>query len=207
MKTTAILKRAHIENKEFLTGDDLRLYCKEGKFDYKYAVKYLVERGYLVRIFRGIFYVKGSRAGIREYDRRELVGKGMELKGVKDWYFALYSALKLNNMTHEHFTTEYVINDFVFRPTPMRIAGYKFKFLKITPKLLDFGIKGKIVRYSDAEKTILDFIYVWQYNSVPPEKILMDVSEWAEGISKVKIRRYSTRYPKSVGRIVERMYK
>ena len=207
MKTTAILERARIENKEFLTGDDLRMYCKEGKFDYKYVVKYLVERGYLVRIFRGIFYVKGARTGTREYDRRELVGKGLELKGVKDWYFALYSALKLNNMTHEHFTIEYVINDSVFRPTPMRIAGYKFKFLKISPKLLDFGIKGDIVRYSDMEKTILDFIYIWQYNSVPPEKILMDVSEWAERASKMKIRRYSTRYPKSVGRIVERMYK
>ena len=207
MKTTEILKRASMENKEFLTGDDLRMYCKDGKFDYEYTVKYLVERGYLVRIFRGIFYVKGTSAIAMKYDRRELVGRGLGIKGVKNWYFGLYSALKLNNMTHEHFTIEYVINDMVFRPTPMRIAGYKFKFLKISPKLLDFGIKGNIVRYSDMEKTILDFIYIWQYNSVPPEKILMDISEWAERASKMKIRRYSTRYPKSVRRIVERMYK
>lgn len=60
--------------------------------------------------------------------------------GVKNWYFGLYTALKLNNMTHEHFAVDYVVNDRLFRPKPMTIAGYKFRFLKLAPRLLKFGI-------------------------------------------------------------------
>jgi len=59
------------------------------------------------------------------------------------------------------------------------------------------------IRYSDAEKTILDFIYIWRYNGIPEEKIVLDVAEWAENISKAKIRKYAKKYPKTVSEIVE----
>ncbi|MBU4500997.1 MAG: hypothetical protein KKA79_00270 [Nanoarchaeota archaeon] len=129
----------------------------------------------------------------------------MELKGVKNWYFGLYTALKLNNLTHEHFAIDYMINDKIFRAKPIEIAGYKFRFLKLKPELFGFGIIKDTLRYSDPEKTILDFIYVWRYNGIPEEKIIMDISDYARGLSKKKMRVYAENYSKAVKEIAEKV--
>ena len=174
-------------------------------------IRHLVPRGYLVRIFKGIFYIKSleelelARA---KYTHLELVAKSLELKNVKRWYFGLHTALKLNNMTHETFSVEDVVNDKLFRANPMNIAGYKFRFTKMSSSLLGFGIREQDgLRYSDAEKTVLDFIYIWRYNGVPGEKIVADVSEWAKHASRGKLRSYAKRYPKTVAEIAERLVK
>jgi predicted transcriptional regulator of viral defense system len=212
MKTNILLRKLRIENREFVTSKDLRAYCKSLKLDYDIAIRHFVPRGYLVRILRGIFYVKSLEElelARPKYTHFELVAKGLELKNVKRWYFGLHTALKLNNMTHETFAVEDVVNDKLFRAIPTAIAGYKFKFSKLSPPLLDFGIRkaGNGVRYSDPEKTILDFIYVWRYNGIPEEKISADVSAWAKGVSKEKLRTYAKKYPKTVVEIAERVVK
>ena len=207
MKMTNLLKKMYLDNKEFLTAEDVRRYCKPKRLDYDSVIKYFEERGYFERIFRGIFYVRTAeeiKLGRARYNHRELVAKGLELKDVKNWYFGLHTALKINNMTHEHFTVEDVLNDSIFRPKPMTIAGYRFKITKVSPSLLDFGIKEKkSIRYSDSEKTILDFAYIWRYNGMPAEKIAADVSDWAKGTSKKKLYRYAAKYPKSIAKVVE----
>ena len=105
-------------------------------------------------------------------------------------------------MTHEHFAIDEVISDTVFRARPVSIAGNRFRFVKISPKLLDFGIKRKnAYRYSDPEKTILDFVYLSAYGGRPAERIVMDVSDWSENVSKNKMMGYSANYPKTVARI------
>jgi predicted transcriptional regulator of viral defense system len=210
MKTTTLLRKLRIENKEFITSSELEAYCKSMKLDYDTVVRYFARRGYLVRIFRGIFYIKSVEEfelGRSRYNHLELVAKGLELKNVRKWYFGLHTALKLNNMTHEHFLIEDVISDSLFRANPVRIAGYRFKFFKLSPSLLGFGLREEDngVRYSDPEKTLLDFIYVWRYNGVPHDKIIGDVSAWAEHASKEKLRRYAKRYPKTVAEAVERV--
>jgi len=204
-KTSILLKKLRMDEKEFVTSDELKRYCKSMGLSYETSIKYFVYRGYLTRIFKGIFYVKPLdeiKMGKSKYSHLELVAKGIELKGVKNWYFGLYTALKLNNMTHEHFAVDYVINDKLFRSKPMAIAGYKFRFIKLTPRLLQFGITSNGLRYSDAEKTILDFIYTWRYNGVPKEKIILNVSEWAKNLPGEKIRKYAINYPKTVQEIV-----
>jgi len=211
MTMTALLRKLRIENKEFIISRELEAYCKSMKLDYDTVVRYFAARGYLVRIFRGIFYVKSVEEfelGRSKYNHLELVAKGLELKNVRNWYFGLHTALKLNNMTHEHFAIEDVISDSLFRANPVRIAGYRFKFLKFSPSLLGFGLtKDGFVRYSNPEKTLLDFIYVWRYNGVPDEKIVADVSEWAKTVSKERVRSYAKKYPKTVaevaGRVIE----
>jgi len=62
-----------------------------------------------------------------------------------------------------------------------------------------------MVRYSDPEKTVLDFIYIWRYNGVPDDKIVLDISEWAKQGSKEKLMSYAKKYPKTVTEIVERV--
>lgn len=213
MKVSILLEKLWIDKKEFVTADDLKKYCKTMNLDYTTMVKNFAHRGHLVRIFRGIFYVRqpeGLMLGRSAYNHLELVAKGLELKGVKNWYFGLHTALKHNNMTHEYFTIDEVISDSLFRPKPIKIAGYKFKFVKISPSLLNFGIKesnNTMLRYSDPEKTILDFIYLATQNGVPANRVLMDVSEWCERISKEKIKKYSKNYPKTVAAIAEKVIK
>jgi len=212
MKTNILLRKLRVENREFVTSKDLRAYCKSLKLDYDIAIRHLVPRGYLVRILRGIFYVKSLEElelARPKYNHLELVAKGLELKHVKNWYFGLHTALKLNNMTHETFAVEDVVNDKLFRANPIAIAGYKFKFSRLSPSLLGFGIRkaGNGVRYSDPEKTLLDFIYLWRYNGIPQEKIVADVSGWEKGASKEKLMAYAKKYPKTVAEIAARLAK
>lgn len=209
MTMSLLLKKMRIENREFVTSEDIMEYCKSMKLNYNAVIRYFIKKGYLLRIFRGIFYVKPLeelKLGRSKYSYLELVAKGLELKKVKNWYFGLHTALKLNNMTHEHFTIDEVVNDRIFRAKPMKIAGYNFKFVKLSPSLLNFGIvKKNEIRHSDPEKTILDFIYIWRYNGVPEDKIIIDVSEWAKGISKSKLGKYANNYPTTVSKIVKRV--
>lgn len=206
MKISTIVDKLRLEKKEFVTSEELKEYCKVFKIDHKSAIHYLTKMRYLVRIFRGIFYVKTLEefklGTTKKYNHLELVAKGLELKEVKNWYFGLHTALKLNNMTHEYFTIDEVISDTVFRAKPINIAGNKFRFVKLSPALLNFGIKKeKMYRYSDPEKTILDFIYLLTYEGMAAKRIVMDVADWAENISKDKIRKYSENYPKTVAKI------
>ena len=203
---TLLLKKLRMDEKEFVTSAELKQHCKSMKLNYETVIRYFASRGYLVRIFRGIFFIKSldeTKLGKTKYNYMELVAKGLEIKNVKNWYFGLYTALKLNNMTHEHFTVDYVVSDKIFRAKAMNIAGYKFKFIKLTPQLLQFGITKDGLRYSDAEKTILDFIYIWRYNGIPKEKIVLDLAEWIENISKERIKEYAKKYPKTIRDIVE----
>jgi predicted transcriptional regulator of viral defense system len=206
MTISLLLKKLRLDGKDFIVDTELKKYCESAGIGYAAAVKYLLSNGHLVRIFRGIFYVKTleeEELGKTRYSPYELVAKGLELKGVKNWYFGLNTALKLNNMSHEYYAIDYVINDRIFRSNPMKISGYKFKFIKLATKLTEFGVVADGVRYSDLEKTVLDFIYTWRYNGVPTNKILLDVGEWSNRLSKNKLLNYSKTYPKTVGTIVE----
>ncbi len=210
IKSTILLKRLRLDQKEFITSAELKRYCKLFALDYKKTIKYYVYRGYFIRIFKGIFYVKSLdevKLNKSKYNHLELVAKGLALKGVKNWYFGLYTALKFNNMTHESFAVDYVVNDRLLRLKPIKIAGYKFRFVKLTSRLLEFGIIENNLNFSDPEKTILDFIYIWRYNGIPKEKIVLDVLEWAGEISSEKTKKYAANYPKTVQEIAEMVVK
>lgn len=196
-----------MEKKEFITSEELKEYCKRGNFDYNIVIKSLERSKYLTRIFRGIYYIKTPDEiilGKSKYNHLELVAKGLELKNIKNWYYGLYTALKFNNMTHETFVIDDVINDTIFRQGPMKINNHKFNFTKISEKLLNFGIKkeGKI-KYSDPEKTILDFIYLGKQNGKSNRRIISDVMDWSQKISEKKFKKYLKNYPKTIREIGE----
>jgi hypothetical protein len=207
-----LLRKLWMDEKEFVTAGELRAYCRLFRLDYPAVVDYFVKRRYFIRIFRGVFYVKSLEEAKQvrsKYNHLELVAKGLELKKVSNWYFGLHTALKLNNMTHETFVVEDVVSDKLFRANPFAIAGYKFKFSRLSSSLLGFGIrKGENgVRYSDPEKTMLDFIYIWRYNGIPEDKIAADIREWARHASKNRLRNYARKYPSTVAKIGERVVK
>ena len=210
MKMSIISEKLRIEKSEFVKREKIKEYCEKLNLDYETTLRYLLSRGYLARIFKGIFYVRSleeRKFSKSKYNHLELVSYGLKLKGVKDWYFGLWTGLKLNNITHEYFTVDYVINDKIFRANPITIAEHEFKFLKIKSSLLKFGIveekTNAMIRYSDTEKTVLYFVYIWKYNSIPSEKIIMNISKWIDNLSKDKVEEYAKKYPKSVRNIIE----
>ncbi|OYT37596.1 hypothetical protein B6U96_06290 [Archaeoglobales archaeon ex4484_92] len=205
-KAELLMKKLWVENRKITDSTTLKSMCKEIEAKYENMVRYLLSRDYLVRIFKGVFYVKSPREiklGKLDLSHLELIAEGMEAKEVKNWYFGLYTALRLNGVTHEYFPIEFVLNDKIFRANEIKVAGHRFKFIKIKPSLF-FGIKEKNrLRYSDLEKTILDFIYLWRYRSIPEEKIVLDISELVSKASKKKLFKYSKKYPKTVRRTLE----
>ncbi len=192
--------------REFVSSDEIKAYCSTLHLSYEKVIRYFMRMKYVIRIFKGIFYVK-SLEEIKyksiKYSHLELVAKGLELKGVKNWYFGLYTALKLHNSTHEYFTIDYVISDNLYRNKPITINNRKFKFHKLKTSLLRFGIIENKYRYSDLEKTVLDFIYLWIYKSTPKNRILMKISDYTMNLSKNKILEYINFYPNSVSEIIK----
>jgi predicted transcriptional regulator of viral defense system len=212
MTKDILLKKLRLDKKEFISSTELKKYCKVLALDYDSSVKNLLRRKYLVRLFRGLFYLKTAEEAEFEFGSRynylELVAKAMKLKSVNNWYFGLHTALKLNDATHETFVVEDVISAYVFRAKPINIAGHKFKFYKLSKKLVSFGIVDKSgIRYSDLEKTVIDFAYIWKYRGKSNAEIASDLSDWMSGISKTKLKTYLHHYPKSITSVFSEVMK
>lgn len=199
MTLKLITEKLMRSNKKFVTSEELKTDCKNLSLDYLYAIKYLIRHKYLARIFRGIFYIysiEERKLGKSETTFYEIIKKALEIKGISSWYFGLETALKFNNLTHEFFTIDYVINNKIFRAKPIKILGRKVKFYKLTPKMLSFGIKREVFNYSDPEKTALDLLHLNHYG-------VLDFKEITERMSKTKLIRYSKNYDKRIIKIVE----
>lgn len=211
MSRNLLVRKLRLEHVEFINAKELKSYCDSLSIDYDESVRYLLTHKYMTRIFRGVFYFRSIEerdSGTSSYNHLELVAKGLGLKGVKNWYFGLHTALKFNNVTHESFNVEDVISSSLFRSKPMEIAGNSFKFYKVSAKLMGFGIIEKeSIRYSDLEKTLLDFAYLWKYGGLSDAKIVADLSEWSNGASKKKIKSYMHNYPKALGKAMEELMK
>lgn len=190
-----------IENKKIVTREKIRGYCKPLKLSYESAINYLLNRKYIIRILRGIFYVKGAEERKEEtidISFYKAISEAMEIKGIKNWYFGLETAIKLNNLTHEYFAVDYVISDKLKRPRPITILGHKVKFLAIKKGLTEFGIKKGSIPYSDIEKTILDIIYLGIYNNLLPSEIKNKIAGYINKCNKIKLINYTKHYPKTV---------
>ncbi|MBN1859833.1 MAG: hypothetical protein JW840_00070 [Candidatus Thermoplasmatota archaeon] len=202
-----LLKKLYLDKKEFATSEELKHYCNKLGINYENTIRNLIARGHLIRIFKGVFYIKSleeKELGKTTYSYHELIAHGLALKHITAWYFGLSTALKLNQMTHESFAVDHIINDTLFRARPMTIAGHSIKVYKLSRDLLTFGVKTqKNYCYSDPEKTILDFLYLWRYNGVPEERIRLDLSEYITNVSKPKLKRYAQYYPQTVRTMVE----
>lgn len=182
------------------TKADLAELCGRFGVDLNYFVNYVIRYGYVVRILRGLYYVKT----VEEFKLRKapnllrILSLGMERLGLK-WYFGLYTALRLNSATHEYYDVIFLLSDSVYRPKPVRVAGEKVKFVKVKPGLLGFGLvkRGGLV-YSDLEKTALDFIYLSRYGSVHRERAVAVLREHADTLNRGKLAEYAKYYPKTM---------
>lgn len=186
-----------------ITREELREVCERFGEDFEYIVNYYISRGYLVRILRGVYYVKT----LEEYkfgktpDPMTLIAKAMNKLKLK-WYFGLYTALRLNGATYEYYSRIFLVTPVITRPRPVTILGERIQFVKLKESLLGFGmVKRGEIQYSDPEKTLLDFIYLKRYN----KRLNADavVREYIAKVRKEKLIEYSKAYPKSVQKEVE----
>jgi len=187
--------------KKIITRKDLDSLADKYKFNRLAIRKLLLNKGYLITIFRGIYYLKNyeeKKFNTIKYSPYELLSIGLKLKKVK-WYFALNSALKFLNLTHEIFPVNYVINNTFNRVKPIKIAGTSFFFIKIKPSLF-FNIKkiktsnNFTLNYSDLEKTLLDFIYL---------KRDIDLKEFK--FNKTNFLKYLSKYNKATKTMVNKI--
>jgi len=187
-----------------ITKDEIKETCKRFGADVDSTINFMISYGYLVRILRGLYYVKT----VEEFqlkkspDAYTILSLGLNKLKVK-WYFGLYTSLRLNGLTHEFFDTIFILNDRIYRPKEIKVAGEKVKFIKLSSKLVDFGIvneNGK--KFSDVEKTLLDFVYISRYRSVPEGRITSMIEEYRKRVKADKVMEYLKFYPKSVEKVV-----
>jgi len=209
MTLRLLVKKLEAGNAKIITRDEIKSYCKSLKLDYYNVIGYLTSNNYVIRILRGIFYIKSAEE--RKLNKTnasfsELLKLALDIKKINNWYFGLESALKLNNITHEFFTVEIIINDSLSRPHHFDILGTKVKFIKIKKELLKFGVIEGVTRYSDLEKTLLDFIYLGKYNNYSDEEIKAKISDIIGRSDKKKLAAYARKYPKTVIKFLEKKW-
>lgn len=207
MTLRLLVRKLELTDKKLITRGELKSYCKELKMEYYTAIRYLTSNSYLIRILRGIFYIKSI--GERKLKKIDIsyidaLKEALKIRGVK-WYFGLESAIKLNNITHEYFAIETVITDSMFRPRPIEILGTKVKFIKISGDLFDFGLVGKNFKHSDIEKTLLDIIYLGRYNNFSEELVRNKILDLLKYCEKNKLMKYAEHYPKTVGKLLRKL--
>ncbi len=186
-------------NKKFVISGEIKDYCRKLSLDYLPTIKYLIRNKYVARIFRGIFYIysiEERKLGKSDMGFFSIIKEALIIKGIKNWYFGLESGLKFNNLTHEYFVIDYVVNDKIFRARPITIMGRKVKFYKLSNKMFSFGVIRKKINYSDPEKTLLDLLYLKHYSKEEFEEI-------AESLSKARLIKYAKNYNKRVINIVK----
>ncbi len=210
-KTEIILREYSLKGKKIVTAADLNALCNKYRFDFRKTKVALLNKGYLVTVFRGIYYLKDyneKKTGVIKYSANELLSLGLAEKGIKNWYFGLNTALKMLNLTHEIFPVNYVLNDRFNRTRPLEILGSKFLFRKIKTPLFSFGIKETttlnrvLIKDSDAEKTLLDMAYLYRLSGKTESAIMSLIKEYRSAISKNKLLSYSKNYPATVKDIV-----
>ena len=210
MTLRLLVKKLYLNKNKFILASELKNYCKMLNLDYYITIGYLLSNNYLIRLLRGIFYIKSieeRKLKKVNINYMEAIAESLELKGVKNWYFGLETAVKLNNLTHEYFTTDYIINDTLFRAKTIEILGHKIKFIKLKKSLFGFGIiKKNKINFSENEKTFLDFIYLYKYKGISNKDIKNLISGLAKYCSKNKVIKYSKEYNKTIKGFVRGIY-
>lgn len=197
MRASLVWEKFLVENRKIVTSEDVRKLSDELSKDRDRVIDYLQHNGYIVRILKGIFYVKS----IEERERKtynnsiyEMVALALEKKGVKNWYFGLETALKLNTMTHEYFTIDYVLTDSYRTTKVIKILDTSFKFIKRGRQHFKQGIIHKgMIRYSDVEKTVLDLAYR-SFLRAGEKQYMSPIKEYKETLDMNRLRDYLSGY-------------
>ena len=207
MKYDLLIKKLHSTDERYIRSEKIKEYCSIIGLSYKEGIVYLTRTKNLYTLLRGIFYLPSleeRRFKAIKVTHLEALSEALKIKGVKNWYLGLETALKLNNLTHEYFPVDYVINDSISRKKPMKILGNSIMFKKIKKDLFKFGIIGENgIKFSDAEKTIIDIIYLKRYGGKDNRAVIDSILPYAKNASPIKMKKYAVYYNKKVAEVIE----
>jgi predicted transcriptional regulator of viral defense system len=197
MSVPLLIKKLYLDERNIVTRDILKAYCTRLRLRYNSTIRYLISNKYLHRILRGIFYlpsIEERKLGRLDINYMDAIARALTIKGVKNWYFGLETAMRLNALTHEFFTTDFVVSDTLFRARAITILGHKVKFTTLKKSLFGFGIIKKRVRFSSPEKTVLDIIYLSRYNGLADREIENRIGNAAAHCAKNTLLTYAKKY-------------
>ncbi|MEW6529183.1 MAG: hypothetical protein AB1391_04800 [Candidatus Micrarchaeota archaeon] len=174
----------------------------------------LVRKGALIPLFfKGIFYVRNSSELLTKTlpsDRLILVALACNKHLDRNWYFGLYTALQLNNLSGVQTPTKiFIITKKQLIPRKRRTANIELIFSQIKGISFSDAIMEKNgVRYSNPVRTAMDFLHLGikkkdtEYAEVILDAIL-DLDE-KRFVSKYKrlLPSYSTKA--SIKKIIEK---
>lgn len=196
------------EGDKLVTSDRVMRATKSLNKPYVRSLRYLLEHGYLMRIFRGVFYVNSEEereSGTQNRPLLRIVSEALALKSVKHWYLGLETALRINGLTHEYFAVNYVITDSYRTTKVIKIGDSKFQFLRWSAAHFASGITRRFdLKFSDREKTILDLVYK-RYLDTRDERIAISpIVEYGGMLDNSRLSLYLEEYPKKVREMVRR---
>jgi len=185
---------------------------KDLYYNYKNMINYLINKKDLIKIFADFYYVKNkleisSNNFKNTHTLVGLVSKLLEIMNVEDWYFGLHTALNLHNISLKENPAECLICSRIpFNSKKIEVLGKKLQIFVFKADLFAYYFEKNGVKYSNLEKTFLDFVYLWKLNHLPDHKILGILGKYREKISKEKIIKYSEIYPPEIQRVIEEFY-
>jgi hypothetical protein len=201
-----IWRKLLVDGEKIVTSEKIRQASRNLGKDYTRSLRYLQEHNYLMRIFRGIFYVNSSKerdAGAPDRPIFRIVAEALALKSVKHWYMGLETALRINGLTHEYFNVNYIITDSYRTTKVIRIADARFHFLKWSRKHFESGIRREFdLKFSDREKTILDLVYKRYLDNRDERYAISPLMEYEKLLDRDKVRLYLAGYPLRIQEIV-----
>jgi len=211
MTINKVLDKLWQDGTEFVSLNKLKKESKEFYYNYNTMINYLTSRGFLFKILKNTYYVKSqdelnSSDKNMKYTSLELVSRALKFLNVKNWYFGLYTALKIYDINPKKNSIDYLICNNTITPyNKIKVFNREFKIIRLKRSLFNFGIKKKPneVKYSDLEKTILDLIYLWQLSNTPSHKINSEIFKYLRTCSIEKIRDYCSHYPESVQQLMD----
>jgi predicted transcriptional regulator of viral defense system len=208
MSASLVWKRLNLEGVRVTDSRRIEMMAAGLGRDPVRTIRYLQEHGYIVRLLRGIFYVKTPDERMLktlQASKYDLIRMAMKEKGVRHWHLGLNTATAIHGMTHEYFSTDFVITDSFRTTKTIKINGSKFRFVRRGKALQGFGVERlKGVPVSDKEKTVLDLVHSRIIAGAADTGASEPIAEFEDCIDARKVREYAQHYPSRVREVVGR---
>ncbi|MFX1273472.1 MAG: hypothetical protein ACFFBP_12270 [Promethearchaeota archaeon] len=207
-----LLENLWQEKIEIITSENLKEISKKFYYNYETIINYLIKKEQILKIFDNIYYVKSpnevrSRDFKLKYNPLELLSKGLEFKNNTKWYFGLHTALRHHGISITENKDDYLLSEnSLFKTKKINLLGKNITSLIFKSNLFQFGIIKNDIRYSDLEKTFLDFIYLWKYKNIPNHKIISKLEKYHNILSQEIINEYAIYYPSNVIKLIEEFF-